>query len=157
LTTFPISSSLASAGYQQTLSIYGCILGVVGLLAAQGLRRSPRDLSSEYQLTTEKKRGAPWHRVTVAHLLGDVLHDDDDVDIRIDGYLPDGGLREGFWRYQGGRIRHGSITFGAYDRPFHKRADTSFLWLVSDRPGANDAVSVRPRRLRPAGLVDDAP
>jgi MFS family permease len=58
-TTFPISSSLASAGYQQTLLIYGCILGVVGLLAAQGLRRPPRDLSSEYQITTEEKTGRP--------------------------------------------------------------------------------------------------
>jgi len=58
-TTFPISSSLALAGYQQTLTIYGCIFGVAGLLAAQGLRRPPRDSSSQYQQTNDTKTGVP--------------------------------------------------------------------------------------------------
>ena len=39
VTTFPISDSLAAAGYQQTLEIFGVILGLVGLLAAQGMKR----------------------------------------------------------------------------------------------------------------------
>jgi len=43
LTTFPISSSIASAGYQPTLWTYGLIFAVVGLLAAQGLKRSPHE------------------------------------------------------------------------------------------------------------------
>jgi len=34
VTTFPISASLAAVGYQQTLTKYGFILGVAGLLAA---------------------------------------------------------------------------------------------------------------------------
>ena len=38
LTTFPISSSLAASGYQHTLTVFGYIIGVVGLVAAQGLR-----------------------------------------------------------------------------------------------------------------------
>lgn len=41
LTTFPISASLAAAGYQRTLTTYGFILGAAGLIAAQGLRRPP--------------------------------------------------------------------------------------------------------------------
>ena len=45
-TTFPISDSLATAGYQQTLEMFGAILGLVGLLAAQGVKR-PKILVAE--------------------------------------------------------------------------------------------------------------
>lgn len=37
LTTFPIDSMIASAGYQSTLVTFGAILGIVGALAALGL------------------------------------------------------------------------------------------------------------------------
>ncbi|HEX4584299.1 MAG TPA: oxalate/formate MFS antiporter [Burkholderiaceae bacterium] len=43
LTTFPISSSITSNGYRPTLWTYGLIFAVVGLLAAQGLKRSPHE------------------------------------------------------------------------------------------------------------------
>src|SRR4029077_18078979 len=46
LTTFPISSSIASAGYRSTLWTYGLIFAVVGLLASQGLKRTPRELEA---------------------------------------------------------------------------------------------------------------
>ncbi|HMA51765.1 MAG TPA: oxalate/formate MFS antiporter [Magnetospirillaceae bacterium] len=39
VTTFPISDSLAAAGYQHTLEIFGVILGLIGLIAAQGMKR----------------------------------------------------------------------------------------------------------------------
>ena len=48
LTTFPISSSLANVGYQQTLSTYGLIIGIVGLVAAQALKRPPKDWMANY-------------------------------------------------------------------------------------------------------------
>ena len=38
LSTFPISASIAASGFQHTLTVYGYIIGAVGLLAAQGLR-----------------------------------------------------------------------------------------------------------------------
>lgn len=41
LTTFPINTMLATSGHQTTLVTFGIILGVVGVLAALGLR-SPR-------------------------------------------------------------------------------------------------------------------
>jgi len=41
LTTFPIADSLTSAGYQATLLRFGAIFGVVGLLAALGLKPPP--------------------------------------------------------------------------------------------------------------------
>ena len=41
LTTFPIAGSMASAGLQATLFNFGIGLGVVGMLAALGLRRPP--------------------------------------------------------------------------------------------------------------------
>lgn len=43
LTTFPISASLASGPYQQTMLTYGLLIGVVGLVAAQLLKRPPAD------------------------------------------------------------------------------------------------------------------
>ncbi len=43
LTTFPISQSLTDHGHQATLWWFGCLLGGLGLLFAQGLR-SPQDV-----------------------------------------------------------------------------------------------------------------
>jgi OFA family oxalate/formate antiporter-like MFS transporter len=43
ITTFPISDSLAANGYQDTLQMFGLGLGVVGLLAAQGVKRPAAD------------------------------------------------------------------------------------------------------------------
>jgi OFA family oxalate/formate antiporter-like MFS transporter len=39
VTTFPISDSLAANGYQNTLQMFGLGLGIIGLIAAQGVRR----------------------------------------------------------------------------------------------------------------------
>ena len=39
ITTFPISDSLAAAGYQRTLELFGLTLGLIGLVAAQGMKR----------------------------------------------------------------------------------------------------------------------
>jgi oxalate/formate antiporter len=41
LTTFPISASLASSGYQSTLQQYGIVFAIVGILAALGLKPPP--------------------------------------------------------------------------------------------------------------------
>ena len=46
LTTFPISSSLKTDGFQETLFTYGIVIGLVGILAALGMRRpKPGELS----------------------------------------------------------------------------------------------------------------
>lgn len=46
LTTFPISSSLKTDGFQETLFTYGIVIGLVGILAALGMRRpNPGELS----------------------------------------------------------------------------------------------------------------
>jgi MFS transporter, OFA family, oxalate/formate antiporter len=49
LTTFPISASLSAAGYQSTLVVFGMIFGVVGLLAAQGMKRPPTESTEVLQ------------------------------------------------------------------------------------------------------------
>ena len=41
LTTFPITSMIARAGYQHTLVVFGVLLGGIGVLAAQGVRPAP--------------------------------------------------------------------------------------------------------------------
>jgi oxalate/formate antiporter len=41
--TLPISASIAQNGYQSTLWNFGVVFALVGLLAAQGLRRLPRE------------------------------------------------------------------------------------------------------------------
>jgi oxalate/formate antiporter len=55
LTTFPISSELASLGLEQTLVRFGLIFAVVGALAAQGLRQ-PKGLAAS--ATTPSRGGA---------------------------------------------------------------------------------------------------
>jgi oxalate/formate antiporter len=42
-TSFPIDSMIKSSGYAQTLIVWGVIQGVIGILAAQGLRTPPDD------------------------------------------------------------------------------------------------------------------
>lgn len=46
LTTFPISASLASSGYQTTLQQYGIVFAIVGILAALGLKPPPAAASA---------------------------------------------------------------------------------------------------------------
>jgi OFA family oxalate/formate antiporter-like MFS transporter len=48
-TTFPISTSLATSSYQHVLLVYGLLIGIVGLLAAQALKRPPADWMAEYR------------------------------------------------------------------------------------------------------------
>ena len=47
LTTFPIANSLASMGYQATLLWFGAIFGVVGLVAALGLKPPPAAVTAD--------------------------------------------------------------------------------------------------------------
>ncbi len=42
LTTFPISNTIASSGFRHALRVYGITLGVVGVLAALGLKMPPK-------------------------------------------------------------------------------------------------------------------
>ncbi len=46
LSTIPISAGIAASGYQSTLWFYGWVFAAIGLLAAQGLRRPPRELAA---------------------------------------------------------------------------------------------------------------
>ncbi len=41
-TTIPIASMIKTAGYAETLTVFGLVLGLVGLVVAQGLRRAPK-------------------------------------------------------------------------------------------------------------------
>ncbi|WOD13871.1 oxalate/formate MFS antiporter [Paraburkholderia kirstenboschensis] len=49
LTTFPITNSIARYGYQHTLVVYGVILGVVGILAALGMRLPPPGYMADWR------------------------------------------------------------------------------------------------------------
>ncbi len=57
LTTFPISSTLASSGYQHTLTVFGYIIGAVGLLAAQGLRMPDAVVSAVKTTIAQASKG----------------------------------------------------------------------------------------------------
>ena len=46
LTTFPIDGMLRSSGHQQTLIVFGIILGAIGMLAGLGLRAPPTDAAA---------------------------------------------------------------------------------------------------------------
>jgi MFS family permease len=58
LTTFPISHSIAALGYQQTLLRFGAGIGAVALLAAQGMRRPPDDLTHTGEPAPTRTRDA---------------------------------------------------------------------------------------------------
>jgi MFS transporter, OFA family, oxalate/formate antiporter len=49
LTTFPITNSIARYGYQNTLLVYGVILGVIGILAALGMRLPPPGYMADWR------------------------------------------------------------------------------------------------------------
>jgi oxalate/formate antiporter len=57
LTTFPIDQSIKTVGYEQTLVTFGSIFGLIGLLAAQGLKRPPRNISNLRSAGVEEKAG----------------------------------------------------------------------------------------------------
>jgi len=44
LTTFPISNSLHGSGLSHTLTMYGIVFGIVGILAAMGMRRPDKNV-----------------------------------------------------------------------------------------------------------------
>src|SRR5476651_1523080 len=59
-TTFPISSMMASAGYQHTLVVFGIILGIVGAAAALAMRMpGTTDKLPPPAVMTSKKEVAP--------------------------------------------------------------------------------------------------
>jgi OFA family oxalate/formate antiporter-like MFS transporter len=65
LTTIPISSSIQTQGYQPTMWTYGLIFAVIGLLAAQGLRRSPHEQQALATGHSERLAGvAPGRMLT---------------------------------------------------------------------------------------------
>ena len=57
LTTFPISSTLAASGYQHTLTVFGYLIGAVGLIAAQGLRMPDAVISAVKHAVTQVSIG----------------------------------------------------------------------------------------------------
>ena len=58
LTTFPISVGLASAAYQHVMLTFGLIIGIIGLVSAQALKRPPADWMAEYRAATIAKGDA---------------------------------------------------------------------------------------------------
>lgn len=57
LTTFPISSTLSTSGYQHTLTVFGYIIGAVGLIAAQGLRMPDAVMSAVKTAVAQTTKG----------------------------------------------------------------------------------------------------
>jgi OFA family oxalate/formate antiporter-like MFS transporter len=49
ITTFPIDASIKASGYQQTLLIYGLVLGIVSVLVALGMRHPPIDPARQHR------------------------------------------------------------------------------------------------------------
>ena len=58
MTTFPIAMTIQSSGYAAALTEFGIILGLVGLVVAQGLRRPPNPSSLPKAATISGKQAA---------------------------------------------------------------------------------------------------
>jgi OFA family oxalate/formate antiporter-like MFS transporter len=52
LTTFPVAASLAATNWQHTLLVFGIVFGIIGLIAAQGLRMPPQAWMAQHESTT---------------------------------------------------------------------------------------------------------
>ena len=57
-TTFPIAHSLQSSGFAHTVTLFGYLIGAVGLLAAQGIRRPPADTTASLPREQQDAQGA---------------------------------------------------------------------------------------------------
>ena len=62
-TSFPIDSMIKSYGYAQTFVVWGVIQGIIGILAAQGLRTPPEDYQAP---NTGAGAQSPCNRRTAA-------------------------------------------------------------------------------------------
>ncbi|WP_102959438.1 oxalate/formate MFS antiporter [Mangrovicella endophytica] len=58
VTTFPIATSLQAIGYEQTLTIFGLILGGVCVAAALGMRRPPQNYLSDVREELQHRAAA---------------------------------------------------------------------------------------------------
>ncbi len=133
LTTFPIANSLASVGYQTTLLRFGVVFGVVGLLAALGLKPPPADGDRGRRPGCRDRNDA-----AIADLLADVRDDDADVHLGADGGVEHGRVRHRVRRRPDDGVGHGGAAAGADHRPFHQRADAAVLRLGVGPPGARE-------------------
>jgi OFA family oxalate/formate antiporter-like MFS transporter len=61
-TSFPIDSMIKSSGYGQTLVVWGLIQGVIGILAAQGLRVPPENYQVQGGAGAAEVAAAQSHR-----------------------------------------------------------------------------------------------
>ena len=88
VTTFPIDTMIKSAGYQHTLLVFGVILGVIGVLAAVGMRMPEAgDQLPEPAVGGGDRSVAPREMLRSPSPLADVRDDDHDVDRRLDDHL----------------------------------------------------------------------
>jgi oxalate/formate antiporter len=59
-TSIPIADMIAESGYQQTLIVYGIGIGLIGLLAAQGLREPPKPVLAAGDGVLSSGSGYVW-------------------------------------------------------------------------------------------------
>lgn len=59
MTTFPIATMIKSSGYANALTVFGIVLGLAGLLVAQGLRRPPKPSGLPGQAATSSSKAVP--------------------------------------------------------------------------------------------------
>ena len=69
VTTFPIDIAIKALGYQSTLLVFGIVLGLVCVLAAQGMRRPPKDHMADFRAAAEA-RMAGLRSYTPREMLG---------------------------------------------------------------------------------------
>ncbi len=88
-TTFPIAETIAHSGYQVALTRFGVIFGVVGLLAALGLKAPPATQPSV------RIASGLQHQCDAAlgRVLAHVPDDDPHVHLRAHGHVPNGEFR----------------------------------------------------------------
>ncbi len=137
LTTFPIATVLRDSTYQDALTRFGVIFGIVGLVAAQGLRRPDAAWQMAWnqraraagRACRDVRRSLAAADARHAHLLAHVRDDDDDVDDRAHGDVANGRVHARLRDGECARVGIAAAAAGALARPDHERRDASVLWL----------------------------
>ncbi len=71
MTTFPIATMIKNSGYTNALTVFGIILGLTGLVVAQGLRRPPKpsDLPGQAAISSSKAVSQSTRNFTSVEML----------------------------------------------------------------------------------------
>jgi MFS family permease len=165
LTTFAISGSIKSSGVSNTLLMFGSIIGLIGFLAAQGMRRPTvaelaahkfkYNASKPDQESNHGYKSSEMLRKPVFWLMFIMMTMMSTSGLMVISQM--GAFAKHFWGRGHDDFWHGGVTAGIDDRSFYQWFDPTVfrLGVRSLRPRKYDVHRFRDGRRRHVGVADD--